>query len=189
MSGHTDEDSVFNRVALGAIGANLVIAIAQRIDETRWLELADDSIIGFFAFELMYRLKKEGLSFFRSFWNATDAVIIVACVVGVIMELTHAEQTLPVTGVLAVLRLARYARYAHLLRHSSHLRLFRWFVGWNNKQRHLVEFKIKDGKIVPVCFYCEKDVPLKHTRINRLFWVYGNCCGDKRVKWAQVLHG
>jgi Ion transport protein len=67
----------------------------------------------FFAAELTVRLAVARLGFFRSPWGVFDAAVILLAF-------------LPVLGdSITILRMARLARSAHLLRHVSHLRLWR----------------------------------------------------------------
>ncbi len=107
--------SRFDRIVLGAIVANSAVTVAAFIDHSHeeLLENVDLAILWFFAAELALRLWITRLGFFRSLWNTADAIIIVVAL-------------LPVAGGgIGVLRLARLARSAHLLRHISHLRLWR----------------------------------------------------------------
>jgi voltage-gated sodium channel len=77
------------------------------------LEQVDIAFLWFFAAELLVRVYRARLGFFRSPWSCADAAIIVLALAPV------------AGGGLAVLRLARLARSAHLLRHLSHARLWR----------------------------------------------------------------
>jgi voltage-gated sodium channel len=97
------------------IVANTVVLVAGLVVDghEQLFEKVDLAILWFFAAELSVRLAMARLGFFHSLWNIVDAVIILVAL-------------LPVAGGgIAVLRLARLARSAHLLRHVSHLRLWR----------------------------------------------------------------
>lgn len=181
MSGHADEHtSTFDRVVLAAITANLAVVAWGLLDEehAELADVIDEAILWFFAVELMLRVwMSHGIAYFKDFWNSLDAVVITVAL-------------LPVAGSgIALLRLVRLAKSVHLMRHTSHLRLFRWFVRWNNRERHWLEVKVVNGFLQPRCFYCEGPVKWRHTRVNRHMWVYGKCCGDRRKQWVDALHG
>ena len=171
-----NRSSPLDRVVMVAILTNLGLVAWSLVDDTNaeLLERLDNAVLLFFACELAFRVAFTRL-FFRSFWNVFDACVIVAAL-------------LPVAGGgLALLRLARLARSLHLMRHTSHLRIFRFFVGWNNKPRQQLEFTIADGKLVPHCFYCHGNVTAHRLRVNRRGWFYGPCCGDKRKVWYDAF--
>jgi hypothetical protein len=90
----------------------MLFALVDR-DHAELLERVDVACLVFFAGELLFRVYRARLGFFRSPWCCADAAIIV-------------QALAPVAGGgLAVLRLARLARSVHLLRHLSHARLWR----------------------------------------------------------------
>jgi voltage-gated sodium channel len=77
------------------------------------LERVDTLCLLAFAGELLVRVYRARLGFFRSPWSCFDAAIILMALAPV------------AGGGIAVLRMARLARSAHLLRHLSHARLWR----------------------------------------------------------------
>lgn len=173
MSEHAGDRSAFDRIVLAAITANLGIVVVNLIYHDEMLETIDTAILWFFAVELTIRLAMGRRGFFRSRWNIADAIIIVASL-------------LPIAGSgIALLRLARVARSFHLMRHVTHLRVYRWCVDWNNRPRAWLELKVRDGWIRPTCFYCEDEVRWRDARINMFGWrIYGRCCGESVTKAA-----
>jgi Ion transport protein len=77
------------------------------------LEHVDLGFLMFFTGELLIRLWRARLGFFRSPWNCADAIIIGLALLPVL------------GGGVDVLRIARLARGAHLLKHVTVLRLWR----------------------------------------------------------------
>jgi voltage-gated sodium channel len=109
---HTLEHAV-----TAVIVANSVVMLWGLLDHSReeLFETVDLAFLWFFATELLVRLWIERLGFFRSPWSCFDAAIIVLALLPVL------------GGGIAVLRMARLARAGHLLRHVTHLRLWRLF--------------------------------------------------------------
>jgi voltage-gated sodium channel len=95
--------------------ANSAVMMAGLLDESHaeLLERVDVACLWFFAAELLVRVYRARLGFFRSPWCCFDAAIIALALAPV------------AGGGIAVLRMARLARSAHLLRHLSHARLSR----------------------------------------------------------------
>ena len=76
----------------------------------------DHVITALFAAELVCKLARQRLAYFRQGWQTFDAVIIALAV-------------LPFLGSgVAVLRAARMARLVHLLRHVGQVRILRLLV-------------------------------------------------------------
>jgi Ion transport protein len=109
MHGNT---SRFERAVTLMIIANSVVMLWGLLDHSReeLLETVDLAFLSFFGAELMVRLAKTRLRFFRSPWRCADAAISVLALLPVL------------GGGVAVLRMARMARMAHLGRHVNHLR-------------------------------------------------------------------
>jgi voltage-gated sodium channel len=108
-------EHTLERAVTAVVVANAVVMLWGLIDRSReeLLENVDLAFLWFFASELAVRLWIARLGFFRSVWNTADAIIIVVALLPVL------------GGGIAVLRMARLARSAHLLRHVTHLRLWR----------------------------------------------------------------
>lgn len=101
---------------LAAITANLAVVAwgAADHEHAEVAEHLDSVILVFFAAELALRVWMSRWTYFKGFWNCVDALVI-----GVAL--------LPVAGSgITLLRLVRVAKSIHLMRHVSHLRLFRW---------------------------------------------------------------
>jgi voltage-gated sodium channel len=109
---------IFERVVLAAILLNTAILVASLLDagHTEMLEHAESACLALFVVELAVRLRSHGWRrFVRSPWCVFDVLVI-----GIAL--------LPVLGdYVTLLRVARLARVAHLLRHATHLQLFRPF--------------------------------------------------------------
>jgi voltage-gated sodium channel len=114
MHGNT---SRFEHAVTAVILANSVVMLWGLLDHSReeLLENVDLAFLWFFASELAVRLWRARLGFFHSPWSCFDAAIIVLALLPVL------------GGGIAVLRMARLARASHLLRHVTHLRLWRLF--------------------------------------------------------------
>jgi voltage-gated sodium channel len=111
----TTAERRFERAVTGAIVANSAVMALALLDEehAELLERVDVACLWFFAGELLFRVYRARLGFFRSPWCCADAAIILMALAPV------------AGGGIAVLRIARLARSAHLLRHLSHARLVR----------------------------------------------------------------
>jgi hypothetical protein len=94
--------------------------LAALLDEehAELLERIDVGCLWFFAGELLVRVYRARLGFFRSPWCCADAAIIVLALAPV------------AGGGIAVLRMARLARSFHLLKHLAHARLWRLLRLW-----------------------------------------------------------
>jgi voltage-gated sodium channel len=106
----------FEHAVTAVIVANSMVMLASLVvggQVHELLEQVDVVCLWFFAAELSVRLAMARLRFFHSLWNTVDLVVVVVAL-------------LPIAGGgIAVLRLARLARTGHLLRHVTHLRLWR----------------------------------------------------------------
>jgi Ion transport protein len=102
----------FEHAVTAVILANSAVMLWSLIDHSReeLLENVDLAFLSFFGTELLVRLAKARLGFFRSPWRCADAAIIVLALLPVL------------GGGVAVLRMARLAKLAHLGRHVNHLR-------------------------------------------------------------------
>jgi hypothetical protein len=105
----------FEHAVTAVILANSAVMLWSLIDHSReeLLENVDLAFLWLFATELLVRLWIAPLGFFRSPWRCFDAAIIMLALLPVL------------GGGIAVLRIARLARAGHLLRHVTHLRLWR----------------------------------------------------------------
>jgi voltage-gated sodium channel len=82
-------------------------------DHAEMLERVDTLCLLAFAGELLTRVYRARLGFFRSPWSCFDAAIILLALAPV------------AGGGIAVLRIARRARSFHLLKHLAHALLWR----------------------------------------------------------------
>jgi hypothetical protein len=109
---------IFEHAVTAVIVANSAVMLWGLIDHSHeeLLENIDLAFLSFFTGELLIRLWKARLGFFRSPLNTADVVIIMLALLPVL------------GGGITVLRMARLARAGHLLRHVTHLRLWRLFL-------------------------------------------------------------
>lgn len=119
---HVAERKLFSRIVLAVILINLAVLVWGFLDHTHeeLVEIADETILAFFAVEVGLRLKAAGRRFWRDGWLWFDIVVI-----GLAL--------LPLGADVIALRIMRGARILHVSRHLPHihhafgLRLLGWF--------------------------------------------------------------
>jgi Ion transport protein len=183
----------FNKLVLTMIVANaIVLALGLVIDgHEEVFERAHDYITVFFGFETLVRLHGMRWSLrtlLSSKADTFDVVVIVLSFLPMLEEgglLGHLAE-LPGMAVVggALLGVARLARLVHFARHLSHLRLFRFVIRWGSKPRPVLEITDVNGKMRPLCFFCQSPLRWWRMRITRRGWVYGPCCKHRAALFA-----
>jgi hypothetical protein len=122
---HSSNTSRFDRIVVGAIIANALVALVGFIDHADELALdrVDTFFLVFFLVELLVRLRHGGWRWLRQPWNTVDAGIILLALC-------------PVVGdSILILRIAKTAKLFHLGRHVVHLRIAARLGRWINVTR------------------------------------------------------
>jgi two pore calcium channel protein 1 len=119
---------IFKTVILVLIGLNCFLAIFQIVFENPrkpklWSKIFDIFFILAFLVELILKFIAQGpLAYVKKKWNLYDSFIVIASVVGLILESAHITQLKP-TVLIAGMRILRILRFIRYFSISDRLRL------------------------------------------------------------------